>query len=120
MEQEPTPDLRDLVTIDDFERIDIRVGRIVAADPFPAARKPAYQLTIDFGPLGVRRSSVQITEVYRLEDLPGKLVLAVVNFPPRRIAGFSSDVLVLGLPNAAGHVVLLAPEWEVPLGRRVF
>ncbi|HVA93173.1 MAG TPA: tRNA-binding protein [Chloroflexota bacterium] len=120
MEQETTPDIRDQVTIDDFERLDIRVGRIVAADPFPAARKPAYQLTIDFGPLGIRRSSVQITEVYRLEDLPGKQVLAVVNFPPRRIAGFSSEVLVLGLPDAAGHVVLLTPERETPLGGRAF
>ncbi|HXT36422.1 MAG TPA: tRNA-binding protein [Chloroflexota bacterium] len=120
MEQATTPDIRDQVTIDDFERLDIRVGRIVAAEPFPTARKPAYQLTIDFGPLGIRRSSVQITEVYGLEELPGKQVLAVVNFPPRRIAGFSSEVLVLGLPDASGHVVLLAPERETPLGGRVF
>src|SRR6185437_9133142 len=118
MEQATTPDIRDQVTIDDFERLDIRVGRIIAADPFPAARKPAYQLTIDFGPLGIRRSSVQITEVYGLEELPGKQVLAAVNFPPRRIAGFNSEVLVLGLPDASGHVVLLAPERETPLGGR--
>ena len=120
MEQDSTPDVREQVRIEDFERVDIRVGRIVAADPFPAARKPAYQLTIDFGPLGLRRSSVQITEVYRLEDLVGKLVLAVLNFPPRRIAGFNSEVLVLGVPDAAGNVVLLTPERAAPLGGRVF
>ncbi len=120
MNQRDIPEIRDHVTIDDFERIDLRVGRIVAAEPFPAARKPAYQLTIDFGPLGTRRSSVQITQLYRLEDLPGRLVVAVVNFPPRRIAGFNSEVLVLGLPDADGNVVLLTPEREVPLGGRVF
>ena len=120
VDQQALPEIRDQVTIDDFERIDARVGRILSAEPFPAARKPAYQLTIDFGPLGIRRSSVQITQLYRLEDLPGRLVVAVVNFPPRRIAGFSSEVLVLGLPDADGNVVLLAPEREVPLGGRVF
>lgn len=118
--EETIPDLRNQVTIDDFERLDLRVGRILAAEPFPAARKPAYQLTIDFGPLGTRRSSVQITHHYRLEDLPGRLVIAVLNFPPRRIASFNSEVLVLGLPDPEGRVVLLAPEREVPLGGRVF
>ena len=108
------------VTIEDFERIDIRVGRIVAAEPFPAARKPAYKLTIDFGPLGIRRSSVQITQLYTLEDLPRRLVLAVLNFPPRKIAGFNSEVLVLGVPDHDGNVVLLEPEREAPLGGRAF
>jgi tRNA-binding protein len=113
-------EIADQTTIEDFERSNIRVGRIVAAEPFPAARKPAYKLTIDFGPLGIRRSSVQITQLYRLEDLPRRLVLAVVNFPPRTIAGFSSEVLVLGVPDSEGNVVLLEPERDVPLGGRVF
>ena len=120
MEQDNAPELRDQVTIDDFERIDIRVGRITAAQSFAAAQKPAYQLTIDFGPLGLRQSSVQLTQLYHLEDLPGRLVLAVLNFPPRRIADFRSEVLVLGVPDAGGNVVLLQPERDVPLGGRVF
>ncbi len=120
MDADAIPPVRDTATIDDFERIDMRVGRVVAAEDFPAARKPAYQLTIDFGPLGVRRSSVQLTQVYRREELPGRLVIAVLNFPARRIAGFSSEVLVLGIPDAAGNVVLLEPEREVPLGGRVY
>ncbi len=114
------PPVRDQVTIDDFERLDMRVGRVIAAEAFPAARKPAYQLTIDLGPLGIRRSSAQLTQVYAREELPGRLVVCVVNFPPRRIAGFASEVLVLGLPDASGNVVLLAPERDVPLGGRVY
>jgi len=109
-----------MATIDDFEQLDLRVGRVVAAEPFPEARKPAYKLTIDFGPLGLRRSSAQLTALYGLDELPGRLVVAVVNFPPRRIAGFVSEVLVLGLPDADGQVVLLAPERDVPLGGRVY
>jgi tRNA-binding protein len=109
-----------MATIDDFDQVDLRVGRIVTAEPFPEARKPAYKLTVDFGPLGVRRSSAQITIVYRRDELPGRLVVAVLNLPPRRIAGFVSDALVLGLPNAAGDVVLLTPERDVPLGGRVY
>lgn len=109
-----------MATIDDFDQVDLRVGRIVTAEPFPEARKPAYKLTIDFGPLGVRHSSAQITIVYRRDELPGRLVVAVLNLPPRRIAGFVSDALVLGLPNAAGDVVLLTPERDVPLGGRVY
>ncbi len=109
-----------MATIDDFDQVDLRVGRIVTAEPFPEACKPAYKLTVDFGPLGVRRSSAQITIVYRRDELPGRLVVAVLNLPPRRIAGFVSDALVLGLPNAAGDVVLLTPERDVPLGGRVY
>ncbi len=120
MDAAGVPPVRDGVAIDDFLRLDMRVGRVVAAEEFPAARKPAYQLTIDFGPLGVRRSSAQLTQVYSREDLVGRLVIAVLNFPSRRIAGFSSEVLVLGVPDADGQVVLLVPEREVPLGGRVY
>ncbi|MDQ2827953.1 MAG: tRNA-binding protein [Chloroflexota bacterium] len=109
-----------MATIEDFAQVDLRVGRIVAADPFPEARKPAYKLTIDFGPLGLRRSSAQLTDLYELDELPGRLVVAVVNFPPRRIAGFVSEVLVLGVPDAEGRVALLVPEREAPLGGRVY
>ncbi len=109
-----------MATIEDFEQVDLRVGRVVTAEPFPEARKPAYKLTIDFGPLGLRRSSAQLTDLYELDELPGRLVVAVVNFPPRRIAGFVSEVLVLGVPDAEGRVVLLAPERDVPLGGRVY
>lgn len=106
--------------IDDFERADIRVGRVIAAEPFPQARKPAYKLTIDFGPLGIKRSSAQLTTHYTPATLVGRLVLAVVNFPARRIAGFSSEVLTLGVPDAEGAVVLLQPERDVPLGSQMF
>ena len=112
------------VTINDFDRIDIRAGRITACHAFPEARKPSYQLTIDFGPLGVKQSSAQLTALYTPEELEGRMVLAVVNFPPRRIAGFSSEVLVLGVPEQGvarqGNVVLLAPERDVEPGARVF
>ena len=109
------------VTIDDFARLDIRCGTIVAAEPFPAARKPAYQLTIDFGAeLGTRRSSAQVTALYHPEELIGRQVLAVVNLPPRRIAGFVSEVLVLGLPDENGAIVLVAPERGVPDGVRLY
>lgn len=108
-------------TYDDFLKLDIRVGRITAAEPFPKARKPAYKLTIDFGPeIGVKRSSAQITTHYTLEELVGRQVLAVVNFPPRQIGPFMSEVLTLGLPDAAGEVVLIGPGAEVPLGGRMF
>jgi len=109
-----------MATIDDFEKVELRVGRIVAAETFPEARKPAYKLTIDFGPLGVKRSSVQITELYTPEELVGRLVIGVTNFPPRRIGPFTSEVLTLGVPDEAGRVVLLAVEQDVPLGGRVF
>ena len=110
-----------MITLADFEKIDIRVGRIVRAEPFPEARKPAYKLRIDFGPeLGTRSSSAQLTVHYRPEDLEGRLVVAVVNFPPRQIGPFRSEVLTLGVPDAAGAVVLLTPDRDVPCGGRMF
>jgi len=110
-----------MATLEEFQKIDIRVGTIVEAQPFPEARKPAYRLTVDFGPeLGVKRSSAQITELYRSEELVGRQVLAVVNFPPKRIAGFVSQVLVLGVDDGQGRVVLVAPERPVPNGRRLY
>ncbi|HEX8229196.1 MAG TPA: tRNA-binding protein [Chloroflexia bacterium] len=112
------------ITIDLFDQVDIRAGRITAAEPFPEARKPSYKLQIDFGPLGTKRSSAQLTVHYTPEELVGKTIVAVVNFPPRRIAGFSSEVLVLGLPGTGvareGSVVLLTPERDVEPGARVF
>ncbi len=108
-----------MATIDDFER-ELRVGRIVAAETFPEARKPAYKLTIDFGPLGLKRSSVQITALYTPEELVGRLVIGVTNFPPRRIGPFTSEVPTLGVRDAAGRVVLLAVEQDVPLGGWIF
>jgi len=109
----------DQITWDDFAKVDIRVGRIVEAEDFPQARKPAYRLRIDFGELGVKRSSAQITKHYRREDLPGRLVLAVVNFPPRQIANFFSEVLTLGVVQGEGDIVLIGPERDVPLGGRI-
>lgn len=103
-----------------FQTLDLRVGRILKAEPHEKARKPSYKLWIDFGPLGVKTSSAQITELYRPEDLPGRLVVAAVNLGVRSIAGFPSEVLVLGVRDEAGRVVLLAPEREVPLGEKVF
>ena len=109
------------ITFDDFLKVDVRVGRIIDARPFPAARKPAYQLEIDFGPqLGRRRSSAQLTQRYEAAELVGRQVLAVINFPPRQIASFHSEVLVLGVPDADGNVVLVEPEADVPLGGRLF
>lgn len=103
-----------------FAALDLRVGRIVRVEPHPRARKPAYRLWIDFGELGTRTSSAQITERYQPSDLPGRLVVAAVNLGTRIIAGFPSEVLVLGVPDAQGAVVLLHPDREVPLGVRVF
>jgi tRNA-binding protein len=105
----------------DFERVDIRVGRVVRAEPFPNARKPAIRMWIDFGAeLGEKKSSAQVTVHYSPESLVGRQVVAVVNFPPRQIADFMSEVLVLGVPAADGSVVLLAPDQDVPLGGRMF
>ena len=110
------PSGMDPISYDEFLKVDIRVGRIVQADDFPKARKPAYRLRIDFGPLGVKNSSAQLTTRYRRDELVGTLVLAVVNFPPRQIADFFSEVLTLGVILADGAVVLVYPERDVPLG----
>jgi len=114
-------DMNALASYDDFLKIDIRCGTIREANPFPEARKPAYKLTIDFGaPIGIKKSSAQITEHYQPEDLIGRQVLAVVNFPPRQIGPFMSEVLTLGVPDADGEVVLVAPGQGVPDGGRLF
>jgi tRNA-binding protein len=109
------------ITFAEFERVDVRVGRIVRADPFPEARKPAYRLRIDFGPaIGERTSSAQLTARYRADELVGRTVLAVVNSPPRQIGPFMSEVLTLGVPDGDGEVVLVVPDAEVPIGGRLF
>ena len=109
------------IAFDDWLRVDIRVGTIVAAEPFPQARKPAFKLHIDFGPtIGVKRSSAQITEHYAPDTLVGRQVAAVVNFPPRQIGPFVSEVLCLGFPDDDGAVVLIAPDQPVPNGGRLF
>jgi tRNA-binding protein len=106
--------------VEAFAALDMRVGRIARAEPNERARKPSYKLWIDFGPLGEKTSSAQLRALYRPEDLVGRLVVAAVNLGSRTIAGFTSEVLVLGLPNESGEVVLLAVEREVPLGGRVY
>lgn len=108
------------VTYQDFEKVEIRVGEIIRAETFPKARKPAYRLWIDFGELGVKKSSAQITDHYTCEQLLGRKVVAVTNFPPRQIADFMSEVLVLGVPATEGGVSLLQIEHDVPLGSRVY
>ncbi len=108
------------IGFDDFLKVDIRVGEVVRAEPYPEARKPAIKLWIEFGgDIGEKKSSVQITTHYRPEELVGKQVLAVVNFPPRQIGRFMSEVLVLGLPDADGEIVLIAPDQTVPAGGRM-
>jgi tRNA-binding protein len=111
-----------MATFDDFLKLDIRLGRIIAADDFPQARKPAYKLTIDFGPeIGTKRSSAQLVARYSREELVGKLVLGVVNFPPRRIGPFDSEVLTLGVPDESGQVILIGPDTpDAVLGGRLF
>jgi tRNA-binding protein len=110
-----------MITYADFDKVDIRVGRIIRAEVFPEARKPAYKLQIDFGPdIGVRKSSAQLTGHYRTEELAGRLVLGVVNFPPRQIGPVMSEVLTLGVPDEEGAVVLVVPDRDVPLGGKLF
>nr|BCX01775.1 MAG: tRNA-binding protein [Bacteroidota bacterium] len=110
-----------LISWEDFQQVDLRVGRIVRAEPFPEARKPAYRLWIDFGPeLGVKTSSAQITDLYRPEELVGRLVVCVVNLPPKQIGPFRSECLLTGFPDEAGRVVLCVPERPVPPGSRLF
>jgi tRNA-binding protein len=117
----PTEPGADAISLADFDKVDIRVGRVVCADPFPDARKPAYKLLLDFGPeIGERTSSAQLTVRYRRDELEGRLVIAVINFPPRQIGPFVSQVLTLGVPDASGAVVLLAPDQDVPVGGRMF
>lgn len=109
------------IGFEDFLKVDIRVGTIVAAEPYPEARKPSIKLVIDFGgSIGRKKSSAQITRHYRPEDLPGRQVLAVVNFPPRQIGKFMSEVLTLGIPDADGEVVLIGPGLPVPNGGRMY
>ena len=110
-----------VIGFDDFLKVDVRIGTIIEALPFPEARKPAYKLIIDFGPvIGIKRSSAQITDHYALADLPGMQVAAVVNFPPRQIGPVMSEVLTLGFPDAEGKVVLVEPTTPVPNGGRLF
>ena len=110
-----------IVSFDDFLKIDIRAGTIIEAEPFPDARKPAYKLKIDFGPeIGIKKSSAQITKHYTLDGLVGRQVAAVVNFPPRQIGKFMSQVLTLGFPDAEGGVVLIRPDLDVPNGGKLF
>ncbi len=121
LKHDPAADIAPLIEFSQFLAVDIRVGRVIAAEPLDGARKPAYVLTIDFGPtIGVKKSSAQITEHYSVEELPGRLVAAVVNFPPRQIGKTMSEVLTLGFPDETGAVVLFAPDREVPLGSRLF
>jgi tRNA-binding protein len=111
-----------MATIEDFEKLDIRVGKIIEVQDFPEAKKPAYKLKIDFGPeIGVKNSSVQIVALYRKEELTGKLVLGVVNFPPRKIGPFESEVLTLGVPDSEGRVILIVPDKDNPtIGGKLF
>jgi len=108
------------ITIDDFLKVDIRVGVVLEVEPFPEARKPAFKLRIDFGEeIGIRKTSAQITDLYTIEDLVGRRVTAVVNFPPRQIGPFMSEVLVLGFSDKEGQISLVAPDHEVPIGGRL-
>ena len=113
--------MADTIDFGDFLKVDIRVGKVVAAEPYPEARKPAIKLRVDFGPeIGEKKSSAQITRHYEPKELIGRQVLAVVNFPPRQIGKFMSEVLVLGVPDAENDVVLLRPDMNVPIGGRLY
>jgi tRNA-binding protein len=119
-DQQAEPAAPPQITVDEFFRAEIRAGVVTRAEPFPKARKPAFKLWIDFGQLGIKRSSAQITTLYQPEELVGRTVLAVTNFPPRQVADFISEVLVLGVPvDGTQDVVLVAPDRQVPLGARV-
>lgn len=109
-----------MITYQDFEKLELRLGKVIRTESFPKARKPAYKLWIDFGEYGIKKSSAQLTELYEQEELTGRRVIAVTNFPPRQIADFMSEVLVLGLATADGHVSLLSSDHDVPLGSKVF
>ena len=120
-EHDPATPVAERIAFDDFLKVDIRVGRMVEVEEFAEARNPAYKLTIDFGAgIGRKRSSAQITALYDRDELAGKLVAAVVNFPPRQIATMMSEVLTLGFPDEEGRVVLFSPDRDVPLGARLF
>jgi len=108
-----------MAIFEDFEKIDIRVGKIIEVEDFPEARKPSYKIKVDFGELGVKVSSAQITKLYSKEDLLNRQIVAVVNFPSKRIAGFKSEILILGVMKEEGEVILLQPEREAPLGYRI-
>ncbi|CTQ60058.1 tRNA-binding protein YgjH [Roseibium album] len=113
--------MSDEISFDDFLKVDVRVGKVVEAEEFPEARKPAYKMRIDFGPdIGIKKTSAQITKHYTPESLVGKLVMAVVNFPPRQIGPVRSEVLTLGVPDDEGEVVLLTPDKDVPIGGRLY
>ena len=121
LSHEPDAPRGEEIDFDQFLAVDIRIGTVVSAEPFPEARKPAFKLVIDFGPaIGVKKSSAQITERYALDELPGRQVAAVVNFAPRQIGKFMSEVLTLGFADAAGAVILFAPDHAVPNGSRLF
>ena len=115
------PEANETITFDDFLKVDIRVGTIVQAEPYPEARVPAAKLWVDFGPeIGTKKTSAQVVGRYPLEELPGRQVAAVVNFPPKQIGKFMSEILVLGFPDGAGEVVLVVPERPVPNGGRLY
>ena len=108
------------LSYDDFKKVDMRIGKIIEVEELSKAKKSAYKIKIDFGSLGIKTSSAQITDLYSKEDLMERLIVAVVNFPPKNIAGFQSEVLVLGIPDNKGRIILLQPDMDAPLGSRVF
>jgi tRNA-binding protein len=109
------------ISWDDFAKVELRVGRVIKVEPFPEARKPAYKLLVDFGPeIGQRKSSAQVTDLYAMDELEGKQVVAVINFPPKQIGSFMSECLVTGFPDEHGHVALCVPDKLVPLGAKLF